>query len=315
MAAMEHADDGYETRVASEQEVCTLVQWGINEGWNQSPSDGPLLHRLLGRCCYAGCLSGRHVAGMFASQYGPLAGSPSPAHFAWISFYIVTPDARGKRYGKRLWDYAVSRLPKGCVVGLTAVAAEVETYKRVGFVYAHKDVLYELPCCDAARALAQQQQCQRQAAGVRVVPAGDVDFGAVVAYDAAVVPLERSAVVRGWALHAGHTCVVACAPGGAVCGYAVARSSVRGLRVAPMYADSADVAAALLLEVVRRAGCEQSPLGLSVAAPECNAMAGGLAEGIGMKATMTCSRMYLGGAQPRYDAARVFSVTRGAIGL
>ena len=61
--------------------------------------------------------------------------------FAFLGFYIVKPELRGRGYGLRLWQAGMARLGNR-IVGLDEVIAQQENYKRSGFVLAHRNIRF-----------------------------------------------------------------------------------------------------------------------------------------------------------------------------
>ena len=61
--------------------------------------------------------------------------------FAFLGFYIVRPDLRGRGYGLRIWNAAVDHAG-GRTIGLDGVVAQQENYKKSGFRLAYANVRY-----------------------------------------------------------------------------------------------------------------------------------------------------------------------------
>jgi predicted GNAT family N-acyltransferase len=78
---------------------------------------------------------------------GELDGAPAAtvscvhysASFAFLGFYIVPEDLRGRGYGLRIWDAAIAHAgPR--VIGLDGVVAQQQNYRKSGFELAYANV-------------------------------------------------------------------------------------------------------------------------------------------------------------------------------
>ena len=135
---------------------------------------------------------------------GELDGAPAAtiscvdydARFAFLGFYIVRPDLRGRGYGLRIWNAAVTHAPAR-TVGLDGVVAQQENYRKSGFRFAYANIRYGGTVAPAPDALAG------------IVPLADVPFATFCApisviclilvvpdVDTTVLPLRSSTVFR-----------------------------------------------------------------------------------------------------------------------
>jgi hypothetical protein len=91
-----------EIRSLTLQEAAKLVEWAGPEGWNPSPADAPAFF-AADRQGFIGCfVDGELASGISAIAYGET--------FGFIGLYITRPDFRGKGYGLKVWNAAISRL-------------------------------------------------------------------------------------------------------------------------------------------------------------------------------------------------------------
>ena len=78
-----------------------------------------------------GELDGAPAATVSCVEYG--------ATFAFLGFYIVREDLRGRGYGLRIWDAAIAHTgPR--VIGLDGVVAQQQNYRKSGFELAYANV-------------------------------------------------------------------------------------------------------------------------------------------------------------------------------
>ena len=124
---------GYEVRTMSEADVDTAVGWAAAEGWNPGLHDAACF-RSVDPDGFVGCyLHGELVASISVVNYGDT--------FSFLGFYIVAAGHRGKGLGLALWNEAIGHAGDR-LVGLEGVPAQVENYRRSGFVLAYRNVRY-----------------------------------------------------------------------------------------------------------------------------------------------------------------------------
>src|ERR1700738_4182414 len=127
------AMNGLRIRPMRPDEISVAVNWAAAEGWNPG---------LLGDACFAaadpegffiGELEGAPAATVSCVNYG--------ASFAFLGFYIVREDLRGRGYGLRIWNAAIAHAgPR--VIGLDGVVAQQQNYRKSGFELAYANVRY-----------------------------------------------------------------------------------------------------------------------------------------------------------------------------
>ncbi|MEA2795798.1 MAG: hypothetical protein QOI87_3178, partial [Bradyrhizobium sp.] len=124
---------------------------------------------------FIGELDGAPAATVSCVNYG--------ASFAFLGFYIVREDSRGRGYGLRIWNAAIAHAgPR--VIGLDGVVAQQQNYRKSGFELAYANVRY-----GGTGAAPNAPQ-----AGV--IALTDVPLAAVEAYDATVFPAPRRVPAR-----------------------------------------------------------------------------------------------------------------------
>jgi hypothetical protein len=196
-------------------EVSIAVDWAAAEGWNPGLAD-------------AGCFAAADPEGFFI---GELDGAPIATvscvnyheSFAFLGFYIVRTDLRGRGYGLRIWNAAIAHAGRR-VIGLDGVVAQQENYRKSGLELAYANVRFSgtVAAPDAPRA--------------NVITLADVPLATVEAYDATVFPAQRTAFLRAWIGSPGH---VGCAlvRDGGLAGWGVIRPCRKGRKIGPLVAD------------------------------------------------------------------------------
>jgi GNAT superfamily N-acetyltransferase len=164
-------------------EISIAVNWAAAEGWNQGFADDACFAAADPEGFLIGELEGAPAATVSCVNYG--------ASFAFLGFYIVREDLRGRGYGLRIWNAAIGHAgPR--VIGLDGVVAQQKNYRMSGFKLAYANVRY-------GGAVAGPDAPQ---AGV--IALTEVPLAIVEAYDSTVFPAPRAAFLRAWIGSPGH---------------------------------------------------------------------------------------------------------------
>ena len=136
--------DDLSIRTMRPEEISIAAKWAAAEGWNPGLAD---------EACFAaqsGGLLDRRTRRQPAATVSCVNYSAS---FAFLGFYIVSEDLRGRSYGLRIWAAAMAHAgPR--VIGLDGVVAQQQKYRKSGFELAYANVRYggtSWPGCTAGR--------------------------------------------------------------------------------------------------------------------------------------------------------------------
>src|SRR6185436_3793824 len=101
------------------------------------------------------------------------------ASFAFLGFYIVRADLRGRGYGLRIWNAAIAHAGAR-VIGLDGVAAQQQNYRKSGFELAYANIRYggTIAAPEAPRAQVKAQ------VNAQVIALNEIPLAHVEAYDA-----------------------------------------------------------------------------------------------------------------------------------
>ena len=259
----------------------TAVAWAEAEGWNPGLDDAERFVAADPDAFLAVERDGEIVATVSCALYG--------ATYAFLGFYVVRADMRGRGIGSALFDRALVRAA-GRIVGLDGVLAQQASYERRGFALAYRNIRW------------------RTAGGGRR-PDGLVDLRSIpleqlVAYDSAVFGTERERFLRAWiGRPPGHA--LACTREGTLAGYGVLRRCRVGAKIGPLIADDEHAAEALLRGLLAAAGPE---VHVFVDMPAANERAALVRDGREMGEVFATARMYSNGRPPE-DVGRVYAVT------
>jgi GNAT superfamily N-acetyltransferase len=279
--------DGFHVRAMRPDEIELPADWAAAEGWNPGLSDGACFSTVDPGGFLIGELDGAPAATISCVNYDD--------RFAFLGFYIVRADLRGRGYGLRIWNAAVAHAGSR-VIGLDGVVAQQENYRKSGFELAYANVRY-------GGTVAASAAFQAGTVALR-----DVPFAMIEASDATVFPARRTQFLRAWIGTSGHI-GYALMRDAALAGWGVIRPCRKGRKIGPLVADDRAAAEAVLSALLAQAG--DGEIFLDVPAVNRDAVA--LAESLGLKPVFETARMYTGRIPP-LRLERVFGVTTFELG-
>ncbi len=268
-------------------EIAIAVDWAAAEGWNPGLADAACFGAVDPQGFFIGEFDGEAAATVSCVNYGE--------NFAFLGFYIVRKDLRGRGLGLRIWHAAIAHA-KARVIGLDGVVAQQENYKKSGFELAYANVRYggTVAAVDAPRS--------------GVIALGEIPLAMVEASDATTFPAPRPALLRAWIGAPGHI-GRALLRDGELAAWGVIRPCRQGFKIGPLVADDRAAAEAVLSALLAAIGGGE--IFLDVPAPNRDAIA--LAKSLGLAPVFETARMYTG-AIPPLRLERVFGVTTFELG-
>jgi GNAT superfamily N-acetyltransferase len=267
-------------------EIAIAADWAAAEGWNPGLADAACFATVDAGGFLIGELDGAPAATISCVNYDD--------RFAFLGFYIVRPDLRGRGYGLRIWNAAVDHA-SGRTIGLDGVVAQQENYKKSGFRRAYANVRYG-------------SRVPAGATPAGIIPLADVPFTSVEADDATVFPAPRPAFLRAWIDTSGHI-GRALVRDGKLAAWGVIRPCRTGWKIGPLVADDRAAAEAVFTALVSAAGGGEVFLDV----PDINREAVALAQSHGLAPVFETARMYTGPIRP-LRLERVFGVTTFELG-
>ena len=114
-------------------EMALAADWAAAEGWNPGLADAPCFATVDPQGFLIGELDGAPAATISNVNYS--------GDFAFLGFYIVRPDLRGRGYGLAIWRAAVAHAGKR-VIGLDGVIAQQDNYRKSGFAFAYRNIRF-----------------------------------------------------------------------------------------------------------------------------------------------------------------------------
>jgi hypothetical protein len=279
-------NDPFTVRAMDRSEIAIAGDWAAAEGWN------PGLHD---HACFAAVdPDGFHMGELDGAAASTISVVNYDDRFAFLGFYIVRPDLRGRGYGLRTWRTAIARAGSR-TIGLDGVVDQQENYRKSGFVLAHRNIRF---------------------GGVPMMPATvpglvnlkHVPFAAIEADDATVFPAPRPSFLRAWIDAPGHV-GRALIRDGRLAAWGIIRPCRKGHKIGPLIADDRGAAEAVFAGLVASTGGGE--VFLDVMEPNPEAVA--LAKEDGLAPVFETARMYTGAIRP-IAQSRIFGITTFELG-
>jgi len=281
------ASDPFTIRPMRAGEIALAADWAAAEGWNPGLNDSPCFAAVDREGFLIGELDGKPAATISCVNYDD--------RFAFLGFYIVRPDLRGRGFGLRLWQAAIAHAGAR-TIGLDGVVAQQDNYRKSGFRLAYRNVRY------GGRVAALD-------AGARsLTPLAAVPLAIIAADDATVFPAARLAFLRTWIGASGHI-GRALMRDGALAAWGVIRPCREGFKIGPLVADDRAAAEAVFDALIATVGADEVYLDL----PEPNREAQAVAQSRGLKPVFETARMYKGEIRD-VTIRRIFGVTTFELG-
>ena len=167
--------NGLRIRTMQPDEISLALKWAAAEGWNPGLADHACFAVVDPEGFLIGEIDGVPAATISCVNYG--------RKFAFLGFYIVREDLRGRGFGLPIWKAALAHAGRR-VIGLDGVVAQQQNYQKFGFELVYANVRY-------GGMVAGLDSPQADIIGLTEVP-----LSLVEAYDATVFPARRTAFLR-----------------------------------------------------------------------------------------------------------------------
>jgi len=279
----------YHIRAAQPDEIeSVFIDWAAREGWNPGLNDAGSFYRADKNGFLIGSLGNEPVSCISVVKYHP--------GFAFLGFYIVKPQMRGKGLGLKIWNAAIE-YAADANVGLDGVIDQQDNYKKSGFRLAYRNIRY------------YGKSFKTDSFNPGILPFADGDLKQLLAYDASLFPVDRKSFTESWVTHPAHLAGIARA-GHSLNGYCVIRPCRNGYKIGPLFADSPDAADALLRQALNRipAGSDYY-----IDIPEPNTNSPHMINSLKLTPVFETARMYTQ-KNPLIDITKIFGVTTFELG-
>jgi GNAT superfamily N-acetyltransferase len=276
-------------RNAERHELSTIIDWAAAEGWNPGLDDASAFWAADPEGYHVLEEDGVLVAAVSLVRYG--------RNYAFLGFYIVRREWRGKGLGWALWQSVLDK-PNTQTIGLDGVVAQQENYRKSGFAYAHANYRY-----------GGTPRSGLTAVNPEIIPIDAALIDRVAAYDIDFNPEPREAFIHAWAAKSNSRQGLARVRDGRITGFGVIRACREGRKIGPLFAETEEIADQLFQALTDKAGT--GPVFLDIPGP--NKAARALCERHGMAPVFETARMYRGPA-PELPLDRIFGITTFELG-
>lgn len=282
------SSEKFKIRVMRREEIDIAIDWAANEGWNPGLHDADCFYTADQTGFLIGLLGDEPIAIISVVKYGTT--------FAFLGFYIVKPEYRGKGYGIKIWNAGMNSLV-GRTVGLDGVVAQQDNYKKSGFKLAYRNIRYE----GISR--------KTSLLSPEIIPLTSIPFEELYEYDKPFFPDNRRNFLKCW-VNQPESCAFVIKQKDELKGYGVIRLCRNGYKIGPLFADNTDLAEKLFSALT-----SSVPHGskIFIDTPEVNNNAVDLAKRNGMSLSFETARMYRG-EFPNLPIEKIFSVTSFELG-
>ena len=228
-------------RRASAGDMKFPTRFAILNGWRPfGPGDLSCAYAFDPSGFFVGELNGEVISHVNAVKY--------PDHSIHIGCFMVQKEHSGKGYDEQTWESAWKTLNHNCTIGLDSRSHESPMFKSYGFcpVWENSVVLLNF------EKIIKNLGNVNLPSGFLLKPIRTTDAEKLFLYDASVFGSPRHALVEKWISIPGSLGWAALDENGDIVGYTVVRPIIVGagtefgLSMAPLYANSDQIASALL---------------------------------------------------------------------
>src|SRR5258708_26405507 len=123
-------------RAMRPEEIAMALDWAGGEDWNPGLSDAACFNKVDPDGFLIGELDGAPAAAISCLNYD--------SAFAFLGFYIVRRDLRGRGYGLRIWNEAIAHAG-GRTHGPAGGAAQQQNFRQSGVRVPFSNILFRRP--------------------------------------------------------------------------------------------------------------------------------------------------------------------------
>ncbi|KAG0231189.1 hypothetical protein BGW42_000421 [Actinomortierella wolfii] len=243
-----------------EEAKAVFYEWPRQQNWNPSRKGIELeqvFYKVDPQAFRVGRLSEPNGEGGTSSIVSILVAIRYSDKLGFISNNIVKDGYRGQGIGLYAFMEALKLYPKNAIIGLDSAVAQVENYKKSGFVHVVWNNCRLGSSVDGFLEAIPSKLPQVQALKQRVIDIQEAPLDELVRLDKLYAGFDRPKFVELWkAFHAGEDhrfgVAVLAEDGKSILGYGAVRPAVTAYRIGPLYASDQTVAAAILVALGER---------------------------------------------------------------
>ncbi|WP_298532275.1 GNAT family N-acetyltransferase [uncultured Algibacter sp.] len=281
----------FELKKLNREDLKILIEWANNEGWNPGENDFDVFWKTDTDGYYGFYHENKLIAGGAIISYNQV--------FGFMGLFIVHPEFRGHKIGKRLWylrrDLLLKRLKKGATIGMDGVVEMQAFYEKGGFKTAYREERFE--------GIGQEATLSRDVSSIEIE-----DFEKIANYDFKCLGYKRKVFLKNW-ITIPNSKGFKFTQIDELTGYVVLRKVNSGYKIGPLFANSYEVAEELYKACLNSA--VGKPVYLDI--PVINKGAVNLMKKYKAKYTFECARMYYGDS-PKMAIDKIFGITTFELG-
>jgi len=271
-------------RRMNKDEIDLAIEWAAREGWNPGLHDADAF--------YAADPNGFFIAEINGEPVGLASAVICDEYFGFFGFYIVKEEFRNQGIGMKIFNARLEYMGNR-TFGADGVVNMLDKYLQVGYTMAHKNARFE----------GTGRLSESSLADINSVP-----FELLESYDRLFFPAPRAAFLKSWISRPGsHGRVVM--DGVKITGYGLIRPCRRGFKIAPLFADTPEIAEQLFDSLSGMA--VDQPVFLDIPAPNQAALE--LVERHGMNKVFETARIYHG-TIPELPIHQIYGITSFELG-
>lgn len=280
--------ENYTIERMNKDEINIAIDWAAKEGWNPGLHDADCFYQADPQGFFAGKLDGKIIAMGSAVVYDD--------SFAFCGFYIVDEAYRGQGYGLALTKARLAYLGSRNA-GIDGVTSMLDNYARLGYKLAHNNARY------SSSHLKPVVKTSKT-----IIPLAGINFDLIARYDNKHFPAPRPKFLNCW-INQPKAASLGYISAGRLCGYGVIRACQQGYKIGPLFADNAQIADELFLNLVDHAQGKTIYLDI----PETNLEAQALVKRYQLEKVFETARMYLK-EQPSLPIDEIYGITSFELG-
>ena len=214
-----------------------VIKSMLKERWRPGLQDAQFFLTCDPTGAFVGELRGKPIGCVILTKYGD--------NFGFVGNYIVDEEYRGKGYGTKIFNTALSSVEPSRNIALIAAPYLEKMYEKRGFRGCFNVVRFDFHLPAALHCFSESSR----KAPVRISSVDQVDEKALLAYDSSVFGFSRHAFLMKWVRARSSHAHVAIDEEGSIVGYVVARAAFlkeHGCKIGPLFADSDFIAEKLL---------------------------------------------------------------------
>ena len=249
------AAGGFEVRkLPTQEEVCDIIfARAAALGWRPGTLDYVSYFAADKTGFFVGELNGKPISCISVIKH--------TNNFAFVGTYLVDKEYHGKGYGLKTWNAAMASINESYNLSGDTTTEMLPVYSKFVPIRA----LWCQQCFDFV--LPAHFSAETHNTVNSIEPPTKSLFPAILEYDTEVHVYPRPSFLEKWVFAPNCYCSVAIDTNGCVVGYGVVRKTqgnVSGWRIAPLFADSADIARILYRDMCAKVAAEDSEANMTV---------------------------------------------------